>query len=296
MKFVKEEHRFTSDGLRCHAWLYRPQIDGDYPIIVMAHGVAAEKTFALPKFAERFVEQGWAVLLFDYRNLGQSEGEPRNWVSHWRHGKDWDNAIAYVRTLEHIDKERLVLWGSSFGGAHVISAAARHSGIKAIVAQVPFVDNIATTKTIGFSHIAKSMLYGVYDLLLYRLTGKSFYVPAVGKPDSFAAMNTPESYQGYMSIVPKGSEWKNQIPARFFLSIGMFSPLRQAHKVRCPSLIIAGKYDSLSPVSAVAKTAASITQGEYIEMACNHFEPYSGEYFEQNIQHQLAFLTRQLVN
>ena len=295
MNYAKEEHRFISEGLYCHAWLYRPDVsDINCPIIVMAHGVAAEKTFALPKFAERFVQQGWAVLLFDYRNLGQSEGEPRNWVSHWRHGKDWDNAISYVQTLAGIDLNRLVLWGSSFGGAHVVSAAARHSGIKAIIAQVPFVDNIATTKTIGLSHISKSMLYGLYDLLLYRLTGKTFYVPAVGTPESFAAMNTPESYQGYMSIVAKESRWQNKIPARFFLSIGLFSPLRLAHKVKCPSLIIAGKYDSLSPVLAVQKTAARIEQGEYVELTCNHFEPYSGEYFDQNIEHQLAFLTRQL--
>jgi uncharacterized protein len=44
------------------------------PAIVMAHGFSAVKEQVLPKFAERFVEAGFAVLVFDYRYFGDSEG------------------------------------------------------------------------------------------------------------------------------------------------------------------------------------------------------------------------------
>ena len=43
--------------------------------------------------ARRFVEAGYAVYLFDYRNFGDSEGQPRHWVDPFRHLKDWDAAI-----------------------------------------------------------------------------------------------------------------------------------------------------------------------------------------------------------
>jgi len=42
--------------------------------MVMAHGIGSTKEMCLPQFAERFAAAGFAVLLFDYRNLGESEG------------------------------------------------------------------------------------------------------------------------------------------------------------------------------------------------------------------------------
>ena len=62
-----------------------------------AHGIAGQKDMGLEPFAELFASRGMAVLLFDYRNFGGSEGEPRNWVSPTRHLQDWDAALDYVR-------------------------------------------------------------------------------------------------------------------------------------------------------------------------------------------------------
>ena len=67
------------------------------PIVVAAHGIAGQKDMGLEPFAETFACKGLAVLLFDYRNFGGSEGEPRNWVSPKRHLQDWDAALDYVR-------------------------------------------------------------------------------------------------------------------------------------------------------------------------------------------------------
>ncbi len=291
MSVAREDHHFFSQGLQCAAWLYRPAPEKDRKqVIVMGHGVAAERSFGLPAFAERFAAQGWTVFLFDYRNLGDSEGAPRNWVSHWRHARDWDQAIAYARNLPGLNVQAPILWGSSFGGGHAISAAARHDSIRAVVAQVPFVDNLASIFAVGLWHCTKGLAAALLDISLYALTRKSFYVPVVARPGQFAAMNTPESYDGYLDIVSPDSDWENRMPARFFLSIGLFSPLRLARKVNCPTLIVAGKEDSLSPVRAVKKTAKRIPQGEYVEMDCNHFQPYVGERFEENIRHQIRFL------
>lgn len=46
----------------------------------MAHGFGLLRQFKLPAVAERFAERGLAVLVFDYRSLGESDGEPRNVV------------------------------------------------------------------------------------------------------------------------------------------------------------------------------------------------------------------------
>ena len=72
-------------------------IEGRPPIVVLAHGIAGQKDMGLHPFAEVFAQRGMAALVFDYRNFGGSEGEPRNWVSPKRHLEDWDSALDYVR-------------------------------------------------------------------------------------------------------------------------------------------------------------------------------------------------------
>ena len=72
-------------------------LDDRPPIIVGAHGIAGQKDMGLEPFAEFFAAKGMAALLFDYRNFGGSEGEPRNWVSPSRHLQDWAAALDYIR-------------------------------------------------------------------------------------------------------------------------------------------------------------------------------------------------------
>jgi dipeptidyl aminopeptidase/acylaminoacyl peptidase len=69
---------FSSNGLKCAGWLYLPEGVANPPVVVMAHGIAAERTFGLEAYAQRFAESGLAVFSFDYRNFGDGEGQPRN--------------------------------------------------------------------------------------------------------------------------------------------------------------------------------------------------------------------------
>jgi dipeptidyl aminopeptidase/acylaminoacyl peptidase len=80
--YEKQGKWFESRGTRCFGWLWLPDERGEPPpVVIMAHGFGAQMDFGLPAFAERFVEKGMAVFMFDYRNFGKSEGEPRNLVS-----------------------------------------------------------------------------------------------------------------------------------------------------------------------------------------------------------------------
>ena len=59
-------------GERCLGWLYEPERNGPFPVIVMAHGLGGIKEMRLDAFAERFCDSGYACLVFDYRNFGAS--------------------------------------------------------------------------------------------------------------------------------------------------------------------------------------------------------------------------------
>ena len=128
--FTRTDVDFVSSGTRCAAWLYRPRGVARPPVVIMAHGFGAERTFGLPAFAERFAAAGLATLLFDYRGFGQSDGQPRNLVSPRRHVQDWKAAIAAARRLPEVDTDRIALWGTSYSGGHVIVAASEDPAIR----------------------------------------------------------------------------------------------------------------------------------------------------------------------
>ncbi|MFX5701388.1 alpha/beta hydrolase, partial [Acinetobacter baumannii] len=76
-----------------------------------------------------------ACLVFDYRYFGDSEGQPRQLLDIKSQLEDWKAAIAYARSLPNIDKNKIILWGSSFSGGHVLATAAQDANICAVVSQ-----------------------------------------------------------------------------------------------------------------------------------------------------------------
>jgi fermentation-respiration switch protein FrsA (DUF1100 family) len=285
---------FTSKGVRCAGTLYMPDGAGRPPVVIMAHGLGAERAFRLPAFAERFAAAGMAAFVFDYRNFGDSDGRPRNLISPQRHGADWLAAIAHVRSLQTVDVTRVALWGSSFSGGHVVAAAAKSKGIAGIVSQVPFVNGPSLFRLFSFSFLTSATVNGIRDLARFLTFRKPHLVPIVGKPDTFALMNTPDSWDGYTGLIPKGSAWRNECPARICLTIITYRPIACARRVACPALFVIAKRDSLVDWRDVVKTAGRVKNAETMILDSGHFEPYTGELFEKVAARETEFLKRAL--
>ena len=287
---LEENLEFYSQSTLCRGRLYLPRGVKNPPVILMGHGFAAQMDFKLPDFARHFVKAGFAAFAFDYRGFGESEGKVRNLVAPHRHLKDWKNALAFVRTLEQVDTSRIFLWGSSFGGGLALVTAAREKNIKGVISQIPFVDPISTLQMLGPVFLTKAVVHALRDIFRILTFREPYYVPVVGRPHEFAAMNTPESYDGYHSILPEGSHWQNRCPARIFLTLLPFRPLSYARKIKCPALVVMGEKDSLCAASAVRKTAGRIPDGDLLSLDCAHFDIYHGEYFKQAAGRELEFL------
>jgi pimeloyl-ACP methyl ester carboxylesterase len=261
----------------------------------MAHGFAAERTFRLPAYAEKFVDRGLAVFLFDYRNFGGSDGEPRNLVNPWRHVHDWHAAIAHVRGLPNVRTGKIALWGSSFSGGHVIVVSAKDPGISAIVSQVPFVDGLSTLDTLGPGYALKATMAGFRDLGRLLTFRRPYCVPVVADPEGFGVMNRPDSKSGYLAIVPEESSWKNECPARIMLAFTFYRPISFASKVKCPAFVLLAEKDSLIPAKAVEQLAARMPRVEVARVPLGHFDVYVGEPFEQTAKLEADFLEKHLL-
>ncbi len=98
----------TEDGATLRGWHYVPEgRRGPAPTVVMAHGFSAVKEMYLDRFAEVFAAAGLAALVFDNRNFGASDGEPRQEIDPWQQVRDYRHAITYAQTLPEVDAQRI---------------------------------------------------------------------------------------------------------------------------------------------------------------------------------------------
>jgi fermentation-respiration switch protein FrsA (DUF1100 family) len=119
--------------------LYLPApADGGAPGVVMAHGFSATRRMGLGGFARVFQQAGFAVLVYDHRNLGDSDGEPRQQINPWAQARDYRYALTWLAARPEVDAERLALWGSSFSGGEVLVVGAIDDRVRVVVANVPF--------------------------------------------------------------------------------------------------------------------------------------------------------------
>ncbi len=122
---------FQSEGHRIAGVLHLP--DKENPACVVAsHGLLSskdsEKYIAL---GERMSKEGIALLRFDFRGIGESEGsEEDNTISKKR--VDLDSAIRFVKTHPGLG-DRIGLIGSSLGGFLSLIQASMNKAIRAVV-------------------------------------------------------------------------------------------------------------------------------------------------------------------
>ncbi len=291
----REDVWFNSGSDRISAWLYRPAGDRDAPLLVMAHGLGAVRTMRLDAYAERFREAGYACLVFDYRNFGDSEGAPRQLLDIRMQLQDWMVAVAYARTLPGIDPSRIGLWGTSFGGGHVIATAAKLPGIAAVVAQCPFTDSIASLGAMSPLISARITALAVRDLIGARLGRPPVMVQTAGRPGEVALMHAPDAYPGFLGLVPDGVEMRNEVAARIGLKLLPYRPGRLAAKVPCPILFCVCETDTVAPSGPTRRYAAAAPRGEIKLYPEGHFAIYVGDAFERVLADQLEFLQRNLL-
>jgi len=293
----RRDVEFDSDGTRCSAWLYEAEgaKEGPAPCIVMAHGFSATRELRLGAYAERFSAAGFACLVFDYRHFGASGGEPRQLLDIDRQLADWRAAVAYARSFEGVDPERVALWGSSFAGGHVVETAAGDPRLAAVISQVPFADGRrlagGSTKRSLVGLVAAALL----DELRGRLGRRPHYIPVLGNPGETAALTAPGQAQAMKALIPEGdTSWVNRYTPRVALRLRSYRPFLKAPQVQCPLLVCVSENDTITLVEPALEGAKEAPHGEVVTYDCGHFDLYAGEFFERAVSDQVAFLRRAL--
>ena len=289
--YAVETTQFPSHGDVCAATLYLPAQAGPHAVVLMAHGFAGVQDARLPAYADRFCRAGMAVLMWDYRHFGKSGGQPRHLLDIERQLQDWQAALAFVRSQPYLDATRLALWGTSFSGGHVLKLAARDRALKAVVAQVPFVDGLYQ---IGHPWQALRLgLAGALDMAQALLGRAPHMIKVVGQPGSLAALSSPDAEPGYRRL-SAGCVWENEVAARIVLQLPLYRPIRSVHKIQAPVFYAIAAADQVTPARPAYAAARKTPHAEVFELPGGHFDPYVPPLFETVVSAQEAFLKRHL--
>lgn len=269
---------------------YQPKNIDQPAVILMAHGLAGLRHFKLVQYAKRFVQAGYAVVLFDYRYWGGSTGRPRELVSIKAQLQDWRTMIAHVAERKSINPRKMILWGTSLSGGYVLDLAAELNTVQAVIAQVPFVDGAELAKHYPFSLLPKMLKESSQDYMGAKMGLPPRRLP-VADSENLSYLPYAEAHLGYQTLVHADYYWSGEIPAREFFKLLRYRPIQNVRKINIPVLFIAAKHDSLIPIESSREAATNIAPFvQYHEWDMKHFDLYDQHWFEKNIATQLEFL------
>lgn len=289
-----EEIAVVSRGTRCAAWLTRPDRPGRHPIVVLAHGFGANHTMSLAQYEQHFARSGIAVLAFDYRNLGASDGLPRQRLSVRGHRADLHAAADHARGLPGIDSDRLALWGTSLGAMHTLRVAASRSDVAAVVVQCPIVDGLATLRRIGFRSTMQLIPALLDDAGRRLLRREPRYVPIVAPPGARAAVTVAGAYDGWNSTVSPGGRFDNRVGASDVAGIAAASAKRAARRITAPLLVCVSDGETLMDPRHAVDVAERAPRGQAIHYDADHFAVYHPPLLDRMLADQTDFLREHL--
>lgn len=133
---VEEISFLSRDGTRLVGWLIpAPNGSAPAPGLVLSHGWARSRCELLPH-ANFLHHAGFAVLMFDYRYRGESDGDKITMGV--RERGDLLAAIDALCARPEVDAERVGVFGMSLGGVIAVLVGARDQRVRTIVAECPF--------------------------------------------------------------------------------------------------------------------------------------------------------------
>lgn len=126
------EFKIGSEVLR--GTLFIPEGNGPFPGVVFFHGRGSDRTRYLP-MAQKLSENGIIGLAFDFRGCGESDGEFEN-QNHAMGVEDGRAGLDFLLS-QNVDRKRIGIQGTSFGGFVAGMVLNDYDFIKSVVLRVP---------------------------------------------------------------------------------------------------------------------------------------------------------------
>lgn len=278
---------FYSDGLKLIADYYLPGngVDKGLPGIVLCHGYAAVRSAVLPDYAKLFAEAGFAVLAFDYRGFGDSEGMQWQVIAD-EQVRDIRNAITFLQAQPELDPERIAIWGTSNGGAHVVTVAGLDKRVKCAVGQVGYGEGRRLLLDAYTPEERETFLERLREDRTRRvLTGESERVPVD------ALVYSPDTVKFHRAAVELDPVWDVRVPLSSADATLEYRPIDQADKISPRALMLIGaETDDLCQIDGYKEVFDRAGEPKrWVTYSFGHYDIYSPELIKKSAVEAIAW-------
>lgn len=300
---VETPVEFMSEGAVLRGLLLTPTAtERRLATVIMAHGTSATINMVAIEFARSFCRTGLAVLIYDHRNFGRSEGEPRQEINPWVQCRGYLDALTFSESRPEVDPSRLAIWGDSYTGGQVIVVSACDPRAKVVVAQCPvFGPSIPTVApTVDrFNTIRDTLFHGDVRGTPETTTGP---IPVVSADQaSTPSLLTPiQAFRWFIDYGGRpGSGWENRVTRVVPQTPVLYSPFLCAPFLNASVLLMVAPEDEMVHADyGVTKRAFELMPHpkRWYDIADGHFglSYHPGNRFDEAATAQNAFLKEQL--
>ena len=281
---TREKIEFVSHGKTLRGELFKPESKTahDLPGVVLAHGWGMTAGGNLADYANVIASRNIIAMTFDFRNLGNSDGLPRQDLNPYDQIEDFRNAVAFMSTLEFVDPRRIGVWGSSYSGGHALVLGAVEPLVKCVVSQVPTIDGTRAAQITlrpkaimeqqqWFAEDRQNVLKGMNPRLVKSVSlDKSEWVVFGGK----------DAYEFMMNDGQRSFTWRNETTLRSLEWARAYIPGSFISRIAPkPLLMIVADNDGTTPTSLQLEAFEQALEPKKLKMISGgHYAPYVDQF------------------
>jgi cephalosporin-C deacetylase-like acetyl esterase len=295
---------FKSQGAMLRGRLYLPEEKyNKSPVVIMAHGFTTTiNGMTADKYAEKFSEAGFAVALYDHRNLGISDGEPRQEINFWVQSRGYIDAIDFISNQPEVDTNKIAVWGASLSSREAFLTGTMDGRVKAVISMIPaFGEEIPKEDKDGSLYaFAKETLLTDDIMSLPHTKTEQMPIVSTDQKGTPSALIDLTAYNWFIEYGGRfGSNWKNVVSFSTIkvpddLNIGQF-----ADQLKAPILMVVATNDEMNGANPTVTQYVynNITQPkEWVDIDGGHFGLlyYPSPLFDKSSKAQIDFLYKYL--
>lgn len=196
---IVKEVEFTSEGATLKGNMFLPPNYDEkmkYPTLIVSGSWTTVKEQMAGLYAEKLAKEGFITLAFDFRNFGESEGEPRFFESPELKKVDIINAVSFLENQDQIDAEKIGAFGVCAGAMYTLMAASEDDRIKSVVTTASWLhDSEAVKLFYGGEEGVNAKINAAREAKkTYAESGEVEYIATISTEDPAAAMYGPYDY------------------------------------------------------------------------------------------------------
>jgi len=274
---MKREISFKRDGLTLVGNLFTPanfDENGHYMAIIVEGSFTSVKEQMPGTYAQKFADEGFVALAFDYSHYGESEGKPRQLESPAEKLSDLMAAVTYMTDLPYVKAVGMV--GVCTSAGYTAYLAAADDRIKAVATVAAFLPSPALFSLMyGEEGITQRLEAGAAAKRKYEETGEETTIPAYSETDQSAVNFGPAGSFDYYLSEKRGNvpEYKNEFAVMAWETMLGFDPISKASGVEVPAIVV---HSDESAFPDNARKFYSELQGpkELVWADGNHYDYY----------------------